>query len=262
MAKMTKQQIEQAAVSAARAVRDAHLTFAEISLLTYEQRQARAAQAAMAYAAQQTQPGPAMDSRFASAFHEELLRVWARTVKAKENARREWRRLIGSKTVAQASADARQRIVEMQIRGAQISDGSGVTVSVTRGPISADLYVSFDADYDHLMKNPDNAEQRIATLTPRVRISWSGTSRTVAEATLALTIYRELAEAGAEIEAVLSNETVIRTFGFETCPECGVTLPLINEGDEHRDGCPARYADARHDDDPMTAEAVTVTEGR
>ena len=49
------------------------------------------------------------------------------------------------------------------------------------------------------------------TYSPEVNVAWSSTSRTVAEATAALALYREVVELAAEVQALLESHLIVET---------------------------------------------------
>ena len=152
---------------------------------------------------------------YVDAFILHLSQLWCEVSKAHTRGVQIFQRACQCLTQEQAVAKVKALIESMHIRGARVSDGCGMGVYVERAwGVSASLYVKFDRDYDYKVINPDNDTQCAGRYNVVVELSWSSTTRRVSDAVASIKLYQELTEAAAEIEAVMSHESVVWTFGI------------------------------------------------
>jgi hypothetical protein len=153
---------------------------------------------------------------FAPAYAEAVLNAWHATLKTRERARHAWNVASKSMTAAQATEKIKALVASCNVRGVKAPYGDGLTVEVERGwAVSATLYVRMERDYDRVVTNPDNSDQKAFHYTLKTEVSWSGTSRSIAEATASVKLYQELIELAAEIEATIGRERIVSLRGVE-----------------------------------------------
>lgn len=129
-----------------------------------------------------------------------------------ENARRNYRDALTWPRGWEALAEAARIIKAVNIRGMRGGDLTGLSnyihVEFERGwAIGASLSIRLDRE-GREVANPDAAPDLfdgVGRLAAVVEVGWSSTSRTVAEATASLALYREVTELAAELEATLDR---------------------------------------------------------
>ena len=166
---------------------------------------------------------PAEAEKFADAYVQAavdaLVKLWHQVSKAHDTAVKNFERACQGLTHEQAVSKVKALLEDMRIRGASISEGFGLSMNVRRAwAVEASLYVKFDRDYEPDAVNPDDETQRAGCYKLVVELSWSSTTRSVSGALASVKLYQELTEAAAEIEAVMSHERVVWTFGLEEEP--------------------------------------------
>jgi len=148
---------------------------------------------------------------FVDEFVEKLLGAWGSRTKQREIARRNWRTALGGITADVAKAQIVALVESMHIRGARVTSDR---VEVERAwAVGATLYIRMETEYDSKIVNPDDDTQAVGRYAVHTELSWSGTSRSIAEATASVAVYNELIAAAAEIEAVMQRERIIWTWG-------------------------------------------------
>ena len=166
---------------------------------------------------------PAEAEKFADAYVQAAvdaqMKLWYQVSKAHDTAVKNFERACQGLTHEQAVSKVKALLEDMRIRGARISEGFGLSMNVTRAwAVEASLHVKFDLDRDNRVINPDNDRQCAGCYTFVVELSWSSTTRRLSDAVASVKLYQELTEAAAEIEAVMSHERVVWTFGLEEEP--------------------------------------------
>src|SRR5262245_35835386 len=213
MAKLTKSQVQDAAVKAARANRHAKYTEAQVLALgDYTAR--RAAADTIAKMQAEGLDDAYLKFGYALTFSSELQNTWFRTLKAADNARASFRRAAQGLTVEEAVEKVKATITSMNIRGAEVDDHS-VTVNRTeRRSNEGTLYFSYERDDYDGHANPDDPTQRVYTYSLKLRISTSGSSWTPSQMAVIHKVQGELLDAANELTAVMENLRVISRWGF------------------------------------------------
>jgi hypothetical protein len=143
--------------------------------------------------------------------------VWARVVKDRDAKRQAWKRALGGITVEQMRAKVDALYRAANLRGSQFEDGDyRSSLRVRRGwGLEADISVRFEADYDRKLVNFENVQQAVYPITATVEVSWSSSGRSLAQAMACITLYEEVVRLAAEVEVLVNDERVIRTYGIE-----------------------------------------------
>jgi hypothetical protein len=210
MAKINKTQTVEAAKTAARKSAAVNAkTAAEIAEMKWnERRQA-------AYRLMLESDLNALDTNYADAaqdaFVDTALDIWQGKLRALDTARRVFARAKTGKTVEEARVFVVDFVKALNLRGARISDG-GVEIERVWGA-GATLYWRFAPDFDARIYNPDNANESVTPYSFRTELSWSGTTRNISAAEVAMKTYRELLDVAHELEAVMARETVYTLYG-------------------------------------------------
>ena len=97
--------------------------------------------------------------------------------------------------------------------------------------VAADLYIHLRTDYDSKIVNPDNEKQAAGTYLVQIEIGWSGTSRSIAAATASIALYRELVDLGAEIAALMEQNSVRWVWDFSP-KEPEIPAPVVAEAEK------------------------------
>lgn len=217
MAKLTKSDAISAVKNIARVEAEAlNKPLAWIEATPYDARRAEA----RAILAARTQLQAIVDTSdkywpdVEEAFVDETLAVWGRQERERNRLRKAFADACRGITAEQAAAKVVALVESLRLRGARVSTSSGVSVTVERAwGVSADLYVRFESDYT-AVSNPDDETQRAYRYHVETKVTWSSTGRSLAEAQASVALYRELVDAMAEVEAVMSHERVVQTYGL------------------------------------------------
>lgn len=219
MAKMTKTALKELAVKLART--QPTMTVEQLDAMQYDGRRAEAARLAVAAVGTAKAAGLRDDFEndvraFGEAFVDHLLDAWGRQIKERDGRRAAWKRAGTGLTAEQASAKIVALLESMRIRGAKVEGSCGVRVEVERAwAVGGTLYVGMDRNYAARIVNPDNDRQAAGEYKLKTELSWSGTSRSLADSIASVAVYTELIQAAAEVEAVMSHERVVWTFGLD-----------------------------------------------
>jgi hypothetical protein len=163
---------------------------------------------------------------FLLAFVDRAMEVWGGLERERRAKREQWQRALSGIGVDEATAKVAGMVEAFRLRGARVD---GLTVYVNRGwACEATLYVRFDRD-DEPLRNFEAPEQRVFRYTVHTELSWSGTTRTLAESVCAAALYRELTEVAAEVESVMARQRVREVWGLPT------PTPAAPEADDPRD---------------------------
>ena len=152
---------------------------------------------------------------FLEAYTDSVNAAWSNVVKNLDEARRRFKTACSGLTYEEAQTKICEIVESMKIRGGRL-DGTTLRVERSWG-IGGDVRVNFIRS-DAVTKNPDDATQTVYHYSVTCEVSWSSTQHTVAEAAACVKLYAELVDVAAEVEAVMSRERVIRTYGIEVAP--------------------------------------------
>jgi hypothetical protein len=218
--KLTKAETLQLARTHAQAAARLYTpTPAEQDAMSFAERQDKIAGiAASIMAAPEVAARTSYLAEYESEYRSALSAEWAKPVRQRDAARKEWRRLLSGLRMDDAKVRVQQLLADARIRNARITDNyDGVTIEVERTfSVSATLYVRFERkDWsDHGVTNPDADGQRAGVYAQRCELSWGGMSHGVSDALACVSLYRDLIEIAAEIEAVFARLTVVWTWGL------------------------------------------------
>jgi hypothetical protein len=118
-------------------------------------------------------------------------------------------RLISADAATQIAADT---IREHTIRGMRpfnISRGGSLNLEFKRAwAVTCDLAIRFSSGERRAVHGRRGEVSHVWIQRPIVEVCWSSTGRTVAAATAALALYREVTELAALVESRLAEETI------------------------------------------------------
>lgn len=189
--------------------------------LSYQDRETMAQEACVAFKGRLS-GGIFAFSNYPDAFDYEFKQAWHRAfyrpIEELNGKRKAWRNLITSGITHEAAMKiVADYIKSTNIRGARYDSSYARTLEVRRGwDVQASLYMEFErSDRDYMgISNPDNDQERAGTYDFEVKVSWSGTSRTVEIGLANIALYRELLELAAEIKSMMREYKVIWTWGI------------------------------------------------
>lgn len=216
MAKLNKSEaIEAAKNMAHRNITANGVRVEQLNSMTYEERKAEAERIYVESAAPRIDTHQQYLAAAHEAFTNAVLGIWESKRKAFETARRHFQTVAAGLSTTDAYKKINDIVKAFNIRGISPSSSEyRSTVQVERAwGVGATVYFSYDRSSDALV-NPDDSNQRVYTYSLKVEISWSGTSRSLAEATASIALYRELTEMAAEVEAIMQRERVVYRYGF------------------------------------------------
>lgn len=190
---------------------NAPLTVEQLEAMNYTERRTLANDR---WLGQETLPLTYVEAAY-DAFMDRLLGRWASQLKTRENARRNWKRLLAGVTTKTAEKEVGELLQSMRIRGMRFDGGSSYEVRRAGNWTEATLRVNFDTRWDEgKTENPDDATQRAYIYSAKVDVSWGSTTRTLSEATTVVKLYAELVEAAHEVQALLDRMTIVETYGI------------------------------------------------
>jgi hypothetical protein len=227
---MTKTQTEQlAATRADKNVEVANLTVEQLEPLGYQERNDKARDIVkMLSGTAYEGVSEKYRNDFSAAYTNRILNIWGSKMKARENARRAFKSAAESMTTTQATEKLMAIAASFNLRGARVGDGS---LEVMRGDRDgATLYWRLNADYDGSVRNPDDENQRVIFYNLELSISCCGTSYSTARMALVNKIQSELLEVANEIEATMSRQRIVSTWGIpETTTDVTATTTDAKE---------------------------------
>jgi hypothetical protein len=161
---------------------------------------------------------------FDGAFIDAAMKVWGNKVSELERRRRAFKKASSGITAEQAVAKIKALVESFRIRGSERSHAGydGYTLEIERAwGVSGTLYIRLERE-DGRTVNPDDDHQYAGSYRVATSMSWSSSTRTLAESVAVVKLYQELIEVAAEVEAVMARERVSWTWGV---PEPAVEAP-------------------------------------
>jgi hypothetical protein len=211
MAKLTKKAVREVAAVAANGV----TLPGGVGEKNYDERRRFISEAAVVWDAQTQlgEPDPELTAIYREAFEKRLTervdaecsRYYA-AQKALNHKRDHFRQAKAWASMRERSTEIMAWLKEYKLRGLRISNycGSSLHLTVERAwAVGCSATLKFERV--DVIVNPDDPSDRVEKYAMCGDVSWSSTSRTVAEATAAIALYREMVELVAEAEATFRN---------------------------------------------------------